>query len=117
MSLCEENISEFSTKCVTGSCVADDEVAPSTKTEDIEMHETPKDSESKSEDSEAPKQQPKVRFFCGEANARIRECLRRCIVRSAESNHPRSALCYRPPVDPVCEGDSAHQVRLSFPRD
>ena len=62
MSLCEENISGCSTKCVTCSCVADAEVAPSTKTEDIEMHETPKDSESSmSEDS--PKQQPKVRFL------------------------------------------------------
>ena len=65
MSLCEENIGGCSTKCVAGSCVADAEVAPSTKTEDIEMHETPKGSELKPEDSEAPKQQPRVRFFVG----------------------------------------------------
>ena len=63
MSLCEENTSEYSTNCVTGSCVADAEVAPSTKTEDIEMPETPKESESKPEGSEAPKQQPKVRIL------------------------------------------------------
>ena len=63
MSLCEGSISEYSTKCVTGSCVAEAEVAPSTKTEDIEMHETPKESELKPEDSKAPKQPPKVRVL------------------------------------------------------